>query len=272
MSTKKFHALHELQRRDLIQYFFKRESAVTQQHPNPPYEFPLKRFCGYFRRWQSDIRKAVLGSDEYKAYAEERRRPPPPPVVDKCAELDRPSQVDAFDRAAILSIPASTAPFGAAAGTKRAAPDPDPDPEGARTPGALQGAVARAQNCDVAGEAPSGGSPVPPQSHGEPLLPVISEQCPTSFLKDAPEAQAPALAGEPSNRIPIVQQGVLRRPRAPRRAHSRPRAPRGAVCDSACGRPTSRKLRFGSLHAGRERRCVSYDGGGFIHPAARRRQ
>ena len=183
MSTKKFHALHELQRRDLIQYFFKRESAVTQQHPNPPYEFPLKRFCGYFRRWQSDIRKAVLGSDEYKAYAEERRRPPPPPEmprVDECAELDRPSQVyeasaaGAFGRAPILSGPASAAPFGAAAGTKRAAPDPDT--EGAGTPGALPGAVARARNCDVAaGEAPSGVSPVPPpQSHGEPLLPVLA--------------------------------------------------------------------------------------------------
>ena len=184
VSTKKFHALHELQRRDLIQYFFKRESAVTQQHPNPPYEFPLKRFCGYFRRWQSDIRKAVLGSDEYKAYAEERRRPPPPPeisLVVKCAELDRPSQVneasaaDSFDRAVILSIPASAAAFGAAAGTKRAAAATDPDTEGAGTPGGLPSAVACARNCDVPGDALSGASPdSTPQAHSEPLLAVIT--------------------------------------------------------------------------------------------------
>ena len=91
-----------------------------------------------------------------------------------------------------------------------------------------------------------------------------------SSSKDAPEVQPPApQAGEPPNRIPIVQQGVLCRPKAPRRAHPRPFAP-GAVCDSASGRPSSRK-RFGALHAGRERRCVSDDGGGFIHPAASER-
>ena len=61
-----------------------------------------------------------------------------------------------------------------------------------------------------------------------------------SSLKDAAEVQAPPAqqAGEPPNRNPIVQQDVLRRPRAPRRAFV---PARGAICDSECGRPTSRK-------------------------------
>ena len=44
----------------------------------------------------------------------------------------------------------------------------------------------------------------------------------TSSLTDAPEVQAPPApqAGEPPNRIPIVQQGVLCRPRAQLCAHS----------------------------------------------------
>ena len=177
VTAKKFCLLDELQRRDLIQYFYKRESAKTKQRPQPSYEFPLIRFCDYFGRFHGNIRKAVLGSKEYKAYVEERGQPLPPPEMSLCAKLDQPSQVDeasaadAFDRAAILSIPASAAPFGAAAGTKRAAPDPDPD--GAGTPGALPGAVTRARNCNVASL--NGESPVPPpQSHGQPLLPVIT--------------------------------------------------------------------------------------------------
>ena len=181
VSAKKFGALHELQKRDLIQYFFKRESKVTQQHPQPKYEFPLNRLRGYFRRADNDIRRAVLDSDEYKAYAKERIQPSAPPGPSLGA-LDRPSHVDEASAAdvgaAILSSPAA-APFGAAAGAKRAAPDPDP--EGAGTPGALSAkraapeAIARARNCDVACEALSGASPVPPpQSQGEPLRPVFA--------------------------------------------------------------------------------------------------
>ena len=52
---------------------------------------------------------------------------------------------------------------------------------------------------------------------------------------------------------------------------SRAESQTGAVCDSACLRPTSRKSGLAALHAGRERRCVSDDGGDFIHPAARER-
>ena len=91
-------------------------------------------------------------SAEYKAYVEQRSRPTPPPEM----SLVAPNPIDT-----------------AAAGTKRGAPDPDP--AGAGTPGALPGADARAPNFDVAGEALSGASPVPPpQSQCETLLPVIA--------------------------------------------------------------------------------------------------
>ena len=239
VTAKKFHKLDELQRRDLIQYFYKRESAVTKQYPQPSYAFPLNRFCsyfgkfhgnirngvlhsdeykayafslldesqkrelmlyfyeresartelnpeppytfsldtfrGYFGRKPADIRNTVLHSDEYKAYAEERRRPPPPPEMPRVdAEPDRPSQEAEASAAgaAIPSIPApAAAPFSAAAGTKRAAPEPI----SAGTPGAPPGAGARARTCDIAGEAPSGAPPVPPpQSQGEPLPPVVA--------------------------------------------------------------------------------------------------
>ena len=54
-----------------------------------------------------------------------------------------------------------------------------------------------------------------------------------SFLKGSKEAKTPLQAGEPHNRIPIVQQGVLLLPRAQRRAHSCPRAVR-FVTPRAC--------------------------------------
>jgi len=170
------------QKKDLIECFYEQEKAITKEHPHAAYQMRGQRCTlgilrDYFGKDPKHIKAAVRLSAEYaeyKTYAEERRRPPPPPEmprVDKCAEQDRPSQVDeasaagAVGRAPILSGLASAAPFGAAAGTKRAAPDPDP--EGAGTPGALPGAVA--------GEAPSGVPPVPPpQSHGEPLLPVLA--------------------------------------------------------------------------------------------------
>ena len=60
VTAKKFCLLDELQRRDLIQYFYKRESAKTKQRPQPSYEFPLIRFCDYFGRFHGNIRKAVL--------------------------------------------------------------------------------------------------------------------------------------------------------------------------------------------------------------------
>ena len=87
-------------------------------------------------RFHGNIRKAVLGhgSNEYKAYAEEHRRQPPPPQAGQARNVSgrfvcRAGSVLAsrrgicsgrFERAAILSIPASSTPFGAAAGTKPA--------------------------------------------------------------------------------------------------------------------------------------------------------
>ena len=103
-----FSLLDENQKRALILYFYERESARTEQSPEPPHTISLDNFRGYFGISPADIRNTVLHSDEYKAYAEERSRP---------------------------------------------------------------GAAARG---DVAGEAPSGAFPVHPlQSQGEPLLPVV---------------------------------------------------------------------------------------------------
>ena len=65
VTSEKFHLLDECHRHDLIEYFYKRDSKITTQHPQPPYEFPLIRFKGYFGRHSADIRKAVLGSEEY---------------------------------------------------------------------------------------------------------------------------------------------------------------------------------------------------------------
>ena len=110
----------------------------------------------YFGKAPHHIKAAVCQSTEYKEYAEQRRRSPAPP----------PPEMS-------LVTPNLTETLGTAAGTKRGAPDPDPT--GAGTPGALPGNDARARNFDVAGEALSGASPVPPpQSQCETMLPVIA--------------------------------------------------------------------------------------------------
>ena len=69
-----FSLLDEFQKRDLILYFYERESARTEQNPQPPYTFSLVKFRGFFGLKPADISNTVLHSDEYKAYAEERRR------------------------------------------------------------------------------------------------------------------------------------------------------------------------------------------------------
>jgi len=163
-----FSLLDEVQQRELILYFYGRESARTEQNPEPPYTFSLDKFRGFFGRKPADIRTTVLHSDEYKAYAQERGRPPPPPEmprVDRCAEPDRPSQGDEVSAAgAFAAIPTIPA--------KRAAPEPEPP----GTPGAPPGAGARARSCDAAGvAAPTSAPPVsPPQSPGEPLPRVFA--------------------------------------------------------------------------------------------------
>ena len=79
-----------------------------------------------------------------------------------------------------------------------------------------------------------------------------------SPLKDAPKVQAPAQAGEPPSRIDCSARCFACTELRVARTGS-------AVCDSACWRPTSTRLCFGTLHAGRD------DGEGFIHPAASER-
>jgi hypothetical protein len=166
------------QKEDLIQCFYEQEAKITKAHPNPPYRMrgqycTLGQLRDYFGKESRLIKVAVRNSTEYKAYAA-RSRPPPPPEM----SLVAPNLIDTA--AAIISSPppemSLVAPNlidTAAAGTKRGAPDPDP--AGAGTPGALPGADARAPNFDVAGEALSGASPVPPpQSQGETLPPVIA--------------------------------------------------------------------------------------------------
>ena len=150
VTAKKFSSLSKLQQLDLIIYFYARESVKTPEKPQPSYIFPLEEFRGYFGKIPESIRRAVLNSNEYKAYAEEHSRPPPP------AEMS------------LLMQPLT------AAVTKRAAPDPAL--HGARAPGALPGAGAHARSCDVAGEALSRGASTvpPPQSQGEPLPPDIA--------------------------------------------------------------------------------------------------
>ena len=195
------------QKEDLIECMYNQAAAKTDKHRKPAYQMrgqtcTLMQLRGYFGKSEKCIKNAVHSSKEYEEYAKQRSRPPLPPemsLVDKCTELDRPSQedeasaADAFDRTArqdaspaqvvrtadrmgrvIHSSPAFAAPPGAVAGTKRAAPDPDPD--GAGAPGALQGAGACALNCDVAGEALSSGALTVPllQSQSKPLPPLIA--------------------------------------------------------------------------------------------------
>ena len=87
-----------------------------------------------------------------------------------------------------------------------------------------------------------------------------------SFLKDAPEVHVPPApqAGQPPKRIPNVQQGVLRRPRAPRYAHPRPRAVLSVTPRVDATQARSYASALCTLVA-------TVRSGSFIHPAARDR-
>ena len=63
-----FSLLDESQKRELMLYFYERESARTELNPEPPYTFSLDTFRGYFGRMPADISNTVLHSDEYKAF------------------------------------------------------------------------------------------------------------------------------------------------------------------------------------------------------------
>ena len=103
VTAKKFSLLGEYQKHDLILYFYERESAKTAVNLQPAYRFRLNEFHDYFHKHPDEIRRAVLDSDEYKAYAEERSLPPPPPemslltrdLIARCRTLDPPPSIKA---------------------------------------------------------------------------------------------------------------------------------------------------------------------------------
>ena len=155
------------QKEDLIECMYNQAAAQTEKHRKPAYQMrgqtcTLMQLRGYFGKSEKCIKNAVRSSKEYEEYAKKRSRPPQPPemsLVDKCTELDRPSQedeasaADAFDRTARQDAsPAQVA----------------------LVPG-------------VAGEALSrGASTLPsPQSQGEPLPPLIAlrPQCKRQLMR-----------------------------------------------------------------------------------------
>ena len=73
ITPKTFDTLEEVHRRDLIEYFYERESAVTPEHPLPAYRFPLNKLTDYTGIGGKEMRNAVLSSAEYKRYVEEHQ-------------------------------------------------------------------------------------------------------------------------------------------------------------------------------------------------------
>ena len=81
MSKHTFSSLGEDQKRDLMLYFYERNSKKTDVRLQPKYEFCLEEFRGYFGFDPKSIRRGVMRSEEYYAFHEERSRPPPPPEM-----------------------------------------------------------------------------------------------------------------------------------------------------------------------------------------------
>ena len=81
MSKHTFSSLGEDQKRDLMLYFYERNSKKTDVRLQPKYEFCLEEFRGYFGFDPKSIRRGVMRSEEYLAFHEERSRPPPPPEM-----------------------------------------------------------------------------------------------------------------------------------------------------------------------------------------------
>jgi hypothetical protein len=103
LSAKKFSLLHSDQKRDLIQYFFEHDSQKTSARSQPAYRFPLTALRDYFGAHTHDLRKAVMQSEEYKAFFTERQRlqaqPPPPEMslltaarIAACLAMDPPKE------------------------------------------------------------------------------------------------------------------------------------------------------------------------------------
>ena len=172
VTAKQFHKLHELQRRDLILYFYEQESEKTQQNHRPPYKFPLGNLKGYFGRAPDNIRNAVLDSDEYKAYAfslldQNQKRA----LILYFYERDSARTEQSPEPPHTISLDNFRGYFGRSPADIRNTVLHSDEYKAYAEERSRPGAAARG---DVAGEAPSGAFPVhPPQSQGEPLLPVV---------------------------------------------------------------------------------------------------
>ena len=84
ISNKRFSGLHCDQKKDLIEYFYERNSAKTSATSKPPYRFPLNQLRDYFGAHEQNLKNAVENSQDYKDFVAERQRsqaPPPPPEM-----------------------------------------------------------------------------------------------------------------------------------------------------------------------------------------------
>lgn len=114
ISTKKFCRLNSDQKKDLIEYFYAHESAITATSKQPAYRFQLIKLRDYFGVDAQNVRRAVLNSQEYKDFVAERQRvqdplqvPPPPPEMSlltaariaACLVMEPPEDDEATRRA-----------------------------------------------------------------------------------------------------------------------------------------------------------------------------
>ena len=81
VTPKKFSSLGEDQKRDLMLYFYARESKKTDEIIRPKYEFCTENLRNYFGFHPKSIRRTVMESKEYDAFRKVRSRPPPPPEM-----------------------------------------------------------------------------------------------------------------------------------------------------------------------------------------------
>jgi len=110
ITNKSFSGLHCDQKKDLIEYFYVRNSAKTSGTSKPAYRFPLNQLRSYFGTQEQNLKKAVENSQDYKDFAAERHRsqaPPPPPEMSlltaariaACLVMDSPEEDEATRRA-----------------------------------------------------------------------------------------------------------------------------------------------------------------------------
>ena len=109
ISNKRFSGLHCDQKKDLIEYFYERNSAKTSATSKPPYRFPLNQLRDYFGAHEQNLKNAVENSQDYKDFVAERQRsqaPPPPPEMSlltaariaACLAMEPPKEDEATRR------------------------------------------------------------------------------------------------------------------------------------------------------------------------------